>query len=139
MSEGSDPRPAIPPALFWRVLVVGNLTSLAVLLFVFNRMMQSAAQPAFGLWLFAAGAVLAIPAFLYHGRAGRKRRQLQREGKSENAIKLVEFNQVVIACGLAELPGLFGTVYYLFAREWQGTLLLLALTVLLLMRARPRT
>jgi hypothetical protein len=139
MSEGSDPRPAIHPALFWRVLVVGNLTSLAVLLFVFNRMMQSAAQPAFGLWLFAAGAVLAIPAFLYHGRAERKRRQLQREGKSENAIKLAEFNQVVIACGLAELPGLFGTVYYLFAREWQGTLLLLALTVLLLMRARPRT
>lgn len=135
MNEASDPRPALSPQMMWRILLAGNMTTLAVLLFVFHRMMPAAAFPELGPWVLIAGLVLAVPALLYHARARRKLEQ--ERGLSANARQLLQLNQVVYACGLAELPGVMGALFYLFAREWWGTVVLLGATAVLLWRARP--
>lgn len=135
MNQTGDPRPALSPPFLWRVLLGANLTSLAVILFVFHRMMHDALAPGLGLWLFSAGLVLALPAFMYQRHARRKAGMVK---LSENARQLKQLNQVVVACALAELPGLLGTIYYLFTADWAGTLLLLAVTAVLLLQAHPR-
>ncbi|MFO7593982.1 MAG: hypothetical protein R6X15_08085 [Pseudomonadota bacterium] len=134
MSETGDPRPALSPPFLWRILFGANLTSLAVILFVFHRMMHAAVAPDMGLWLFAAGLLSALPAFMYQRYAGGKPVDAKLSG---NARQLKQLNQVVIACALAELPGLMGTIYYLFTTDRVGTIVLLGLTVLLLAQARP--
>lgn len=136
MSEANDPRPALSPALFWRIVVGGNLTTLAVLMFLFHRMVPTAVMPSMSWLIFIGGVVLVIPAVLYRRHAERKLQAQQ--GLSDNARQLQQLNQVVIGCGLAELPGLAGTVYYLFARDVWGTVPLLAAAVILLLQARPR-
>jgi hypothetical protein len=135
MSQTPDPKPALSPDLFWRVLLAGNVMSLGVLLLVFNRMMSSAVAPLLGYVMLAVGLFSVLPAVLYQQR-GVKRLS---EAQSDNARQRMQFNQVVINSGLAELPGVLGCLYYLFNREWSGTLLLLALTVMLLLQARPRS
>lgn len=138
MTQKNDPKPALSPQLFWRVLVAGNVMSLGVLLFVFHRMMDAAAAPQIGSWLLGAGLLLVLPSPLYRRHLERRQRQQPRGSVSENARQLAQLNQVVVACALAELPGLLGCLYYLFSREWGGTLLLLAVTAILLLQARPR-
>jgi uncharacterized membrane protein HdeD (DUF308 family) len=135
MSHPTDPKPALSPELFWRVLLAGNAMSLGVLLLVFHRMMDAAVAPHIGYWLLAAGLLAVVPSILYR----RHSEQRLRGAASSNARKMVQFNQVVIGCGLAELPGLLGCVYYLFSREWGGTLLLLAVSAILLLQTRPRS
>jgi hypothetical protein len=134
MSPNSDPKPALSPDLFWRVLLIGNLMSLGVLLLLFQRMMEAALAPPLGTWLLGAGLLAVAPSLLYRRHAERR---LQRSA-SPNARQLAQFNQVVIGCGLAELPGILGCVYYLMTREWGGTALLLAVSLVLLLQARPR-
>lgn len=142
MTQKNDPKPALSPQLFWRVLFAGNVMSLGVLLFVFHRMMDAAAAPRIGIWMLGVGVVSVLPSLLYRRRIARRARQrsparpLERE--TDNARQLAQLNQVVVTCALAELPGLFGCLYYLFSREWGGTLLLLAVTAILLLQARPR-
>lgn len=131
--NNNDPKPALSPELFWRVLLVGNLMSLGVVLLVFHRMADTAMAPHLGAWIFGVGLLMALPAWLYHQYTLR-----QRKGLSENAQQLVQFNQVVVGCALAELPGLLGGVYYLFSREWSGTTVLVVVTAILLWQARPR-
>jgi hypothetical protein len=132
----SDPKPAISPRLLWQALLIGNAMSLGVLLLVFQRMMAVAIAPQLSLWLLGSGLLLALPAWRYRRR---RRDGAQPPGKqSENARQLAQLNQVVVACALAELPGIAGCFYYLFSREWGGTLLLLGVTAVLLLLARPR-
>lgn len=135
MSEVIDPRPALSPQLMWRILLAANMTTLAVLLFVFHRMVPVAAFPELASWTFIAGIVLAAPALLYRNRARRKLEE--GKGLSANGRQLLQLNQVVYASGMAELPGVMGALFYLFAREWWGTLLLMGLTAVLLWLARP--
>ncbi|MGM0594810.1 MAG: hypothetical protein ACQETD_09760, partial [Pseudomonadota bacterium] len=111
MSEANDPRPALPPALFWRILVIGNIASLVVLLFFFHRMARAPFWPEYGPWLLGIGLVVALPALLYRRRA--RQTMAQMAGQSDNARRLAQFNQVVYGCATAQLPGLLGTIYYL--------------------------
>lgn len=138
MTNNNDPKPALSPQLFWRVLLAGNVMSLAVLLFVFHRMMDAAAAPDVGIWLLGGGLLMVLPSLFYRQHIARRQQQQPRGGMSENARQLAQLNQVVVSCALAELPGLFGCLYYLFSREWGGTLLLLVVTAILLLQARPR-
>lgn len=133
MNENNDPKPALSPELFWRVLLVGNLMSLGVVLFVFHRLADAAMAPHLGIWIFGAGLLMGLPAWLYRQHTLRQ----QHDGLSENTQQLVQFNHVVVGCALAELPGLLGGVYYLFSREWGGTSLLVLVTAILLWKARP--
>lgn len=135
MSQGSDPRPALSPQLMWRILLAANMTTLAMMLFLFHRMMPAAAFPELGPWVLAAGLLLAAPAVAYGNRA-RQRLEAARS-QSVNARQLLQLNQVVYACGLAELPGVAGAFFYLFSRQWWGALLLIGVTAVLLWRARP--
>ena len=134
----NDPKPAISPLLLWRVLLAGNMMSLGVLLFVFHRMMDAPASPQIALWMLGAGLAAALPSWWYHRRTQSRERQPSRASLSENARQLAQLNRVVVASALAELPGLFGCLYYLFSREWGGTLVLLTVTAVLLLQARPR-
>lgn len=137
MNQTQDPRPAIAPPLFWRVLVVANLLSLAVLMLAFHNMMDVAAMPQLAHWFFIAGVVSVVPAVLYQQRSLRLSRT-RIPGQTENARQLKQLNRLVVGCALAELPGLMATVYYLFSREWIATGVLLLATVVLLLRARPQ-
>lgn len=138
MTQNNNLKPALSPQLFWRVLVAGNLMSLAVVLFVFHRMADAAMAPGLGGWLLVAGVLTVVPSLLFHRYVARRRRRQVAENASDNTRQLTQFNQVIVACALAELPGLMGGVYYLFAREWGGTLALVGVTVILLVKARPR-
>lgn len=131
-----DPRPAVAPLLFWRVLAAANLLSLSVLLLAFHFMFGVAVLPSLASWFLLAGAAMTLPAgwYLSHGR------RLDRQpppGLSRNALQLAQLKRLVLGCALAELPGLMGTLYYLFGREWLGTVALLAATLVLLWFARP--
>ncbi len=56
----------------------------------------------------------------------------------ENAPQVHQFNHVVLGCALVGLSGLLGAVYCFFSCEWGGTVVLMAVTSILLMQARPR-
>lgn len=135
MAQADDPRPAIAPALFWRVLAVANLLSLAIVLVVFHQMFDVAVMPELGMWFLIAGGLMLFPAVLYQARI--KMNAAKAAGISANARQVKQLNQVVLGTALAELPGLMGTLYYLFTREWTGALVLLVVTVVLLLRTRP--
>lgn len=135
MSSTSDPS-TISPEVFWKVLVAANLISLAVLLLAFHSMMDIAVVPELANWFLIAGGVLTVPVVLYQRRT-RALSSRQSPGLSDNVHRNSQLNRVVLACALAELPGLMGTIYYLFAREWIGTVALLFVTLVLLLRARP--
>lgn len=137
MSEANDPRPAVAPPLFWRVLVVANLLSLGVLMLAFYSMTEIAIMPDLAHWFLLAGVLMIVPAVWYQQRS-RLLASQRPAGQSENAAQLGQLNRLVVGCALAELPGLMATIYYLFAREWIGTLALLGITVILLLRAQPR-
>lgn len=137
MNQTQDPRPAIAPPLFWRVLVVANLLSLAVLILAFHNMMDVVVMPQLAHWFLIAGVVLVIPAVLYQQRSLRLARE-RVPGQTENARQLQQLNRLVVGCALAELPGLMATVYYLFSRDGIATGVLLLATVVLLLRARPQ-
>ncbi len=138
MTENNDPRPAISPELFWRVLLVGNLMSLGVVLLVFHQLTEVAMAPMYGGWIIATGLLMVLPALLYRQHALRRQERMVREGLSENVRQLTRLNQLVVGCALAELPGLLGGGYYLFSREWGGTVVLLLATVILLWLVKPR-
>ncbi len=137
MAHVDDPRPAIAPALFWKVLVVANLGSLAILLLAFHFMADMAMMPELGYWFMLGGVLLIFPAVFYQART-RRRAEERPAGETENARQLKQLNQLVPAVALAELPGLMATLYYLFSREWLGTIILLVITVVLLMRSKPQ-
>jgi len=138
MTENNDPRPALSPELFWRVLLVGNLLSLGVVLLVFHQLAEVAMAPMYGGWILGAGLLMVAPGLLYRRHAMRRQERMVREGMSENSRQLTRLNQLVVGCALAEVPGLLGGVYYLFSREWGGTSVLLLATVTLLWLAKPR-
>ena len=135
MADSQDMRPAVSPALFWRVLVVANIFSLGILLLAFHLMVDVAVMPEIAHWFVIAGVLMTLPAILYQ----QKTQQLtaRQPGQSDGARQLLQLKRLVFGCALAELPGLMATLYYLFARDWQGTLVLLILSVMLLLWTRP--
>ncbi len=138
MSEGNDPRPAIPPQLFWRMLIAGNLTTLAVLTMVAHYAIPMVSMPEAGVWLFLAGLAAMAPALLYQRRVARLEQQRIDQGMSANARALEQLKQVVAGLALAELPGLFGIAYYLFSHDRAGIALLMVACAALTWQTKPR-
>jgi hypothetical protein len=138
MSEGNDPRPALPPQLFWRILVAGNLTTLVVLTLVANYATPVIFMPEAGVWLFLAGLAAMAPAILYQRNLTRREQQRAPDSISANARAVEQLKQVVVGVGLAELPGLLGIAYYLFSHDKAGIALLMVATAALTWQAKPR-
>lgn len=138
MSEGNDPRPAIPPQLFWRMLVAGNLTTLVVLTLVANYAIPVISMPEAGVWLFLAGLAVMAPSILYQRHLSRREQQRAPGSISENARAVEQLKHVVVGLALAELPGLFGIAYYLFSHDKAGIVLLMVATAALTWQTKPR-
>jgi hypothetical protein len=138
MSEGNDPRPAIPPQLFWRMLVAGNLTTLVVLLMVAHYATPVIFMPEAGVWLFLAGLASMAPALLYQRRLARKERERAPGAISANARAVEQLREVILGLALAELPGLLGIAYYLFSHDRAGIALLFVACGVLTWQSKPR-
>jgi hypothetical protein len=138
MSEGNDPRPAIPPQLFWRMLVAGNLTTLVVLTLVANYAIPVISMPEAGVWLFLAGLAAMAPSILYQRHLTRREQQRAPGSISENARAVEQLKHVVVGLALAELPGLLGIAYYLFSHDKAGIALLMVATAALTWQTKPR-
>ncbi len=138
MSEGNDPRPAIPPQLFWRMLIAGNATTLVVLLMVAHHATTRLFMPEAAVWLFLAGLASMAPSILYQRKLAHKARQDAASAKSANARAVEQLKHVVVGVALAELPGLFGIVYYLFSHDKAGIALLFVATVVLTWQTKPK-
>ena len=138
MSEGNDPRPAIPPQLFWRMLVAGNLTTLVVLLMVAHHAIPLVSMPEAGVWLFLAGLAAMAPSLLYQRRLTRQMQQRAPDAMSANARAVEQLKHVVVGLALAELPGLFGIAYYLFSHDRAGIALLFVACAALTWQTKPR-
>ena len=137
MSEGNDPRPAIPPQLFWRMLVAGNLTTLVVLTLVANYAIPVISMPEAGVWLFLTGLASMAPALLYQRHLARQD-QTTAGTISANARAVAQLKHVVVGLALAELPGLFGIAYYLFSHDRAGIALLMVACAALTWQSKPR-
>jgi len=137
MSESNDPRPALPPQLFWRMLVAGNITTLVVLLLVAHRAIPLVSMPEAGVWLFLAGLAAMAPALLYQRHLARKDQQRVAGAQSENARAVEQLGRTVVSVALAELPGLFGIAYYLFSHDKAGIALLFVACAALTWQTKP--